>query len=153
MKVQNPTGRKSNRSGSNFDSQRRFDVIGNSEVPFAKGRRFLNQRGIISILAGGWSRKGVASLYSDFPFTPSLGDANGIPGANTLGLAIRARLGPFVPIRNPRWTRQKTYDIPYFKPPGLCPPRLWPTRQYPRTEDWARGPWRPNLNLSVFRSF
>jgi len=82
-----------------------------------------------------------------------LGDANGIPGANTLGLSVRPDLVPGVPIRDPRWTRQKANDIPYFNQQAFARPAFGQLGDAPWTMDRARGPWRPNLNLSVFRSF
>ena len=51
------------------------------ELPFGKGKRFLNQGGIVNALVGGWQTSGVITLQSGSPFGPTV--LNG--GANLLG--------------------------------------------------------------------
>jgi hypothetical protein len=150
---EDPLNRKRNRSVSQFDSRHRFNLTMNSDLPFGKGRQYFNHGGLLSFLTGGWSLNAVGSLYSGYPFTALLGDANGIPGANTAAMAVRPDVIPGVPLINPLWTREHALDVPYFNPQAFGRPAYGQLGTAPRTMDYLRGPWRPNLNASVFRSF
>ncbi|HXN25346.1 MAG TPA: hypothetical protein VOA41_21655 [Candidatus Dormibacteraeota bacterium] len=150
--LQDPTDRKGNRSVSNYDSRHRFNLTLNADLPLGRGRQFLNRGGWTNLLVGGWSLNAVGTLYSGYPFAPLLGDANGIPGAQASGLAIRPSLVPGVPLINPRWTRDHAHDVPYFNPEAFARPAYGQIGDSPRTMDYLRGPWRPGLNLSVFKS-
>ncbi|HEX3987401.1 MAG TPA: TonB-dependent receptor [Acidobacteriaceae bacterium] len=77
---------------SAFDVRQRFTFDGNYQLPFGAGRRFLNHRGIVNQIAGGWSGTLVFqgqtgnpfSLYADIP------TANGLYNAQPI-----ARADPF----------------------------------------------------------
>jgi Carboxypeptidase regulatory-like domain len=151
--LQDPTNPRGNRSVSNYDSRHRFNLTLNADVPLGKGRRLLDRGGWTNVLVGGWSFNATGSLYSGYPFAPQLGDANGVPGAQNAWLALRPSLVPGVPLKNPRWTREHAFDVPYFNPEAFARPAYGQIGNAPRTMDNLRGPWRPGLNLSVFKSF
>jgi carboxypeptidase family protein len=52
------------------------------ELPFGRGRRFLNQGGPLNALAGGWQLSGVTFFQSGFPFSPNTG--RDLAGTGTL---------------------------------------------------------------------
>lgn len=56
---------------SSFDTTHNF-VFGHVyELPFGKGKAFLNKGGILSLLSGGWQTNGVFRFQSGKPFTPT----------------------------------------------------------------------------------
>jgi hypothetical protein len=60
------------RGVSIFDIPHRWVTSGNFELPFGKGKRFLNQGGIVNVLLGGWRLSGIFTLQSGQPFSPYL---------------------------------------------------------------------------------
>jgi hypothetical protein len=60
---------------------------------------------------------------------------------------------PGVPIINPRWNRNVANDVPYFNPEAFARPPFGELGNAPRTLDWGRNPWKPSLNVSLFREF
>ncbi len=151
-KVQDPGNLKMNRSVSMFDSRHRFNVTMNSELPFGKGKTYLNQGGWVNHLVGGWSFNAVGSLYSGRPFPPTLGDANGIPSVAGV-VVVRPDLVPGVPAINPLWTKEGASNIPYFNPLAFARPAYGKLGNSPRTLDWMRTPWQPGLNASLVKNF
>ncbi len=54
---------------SSFDRHHRFVASGIYELPFGKGKKFLNGSGFIPALAGGWKLTAIVTLESGAPFT------------------------------------------------------------------------------------
>jgi hypothetical protein len=150
-KIQDPGNLKMNRSVSLFDSRHRFNLTSNAELPFGKGKPFLNRRRWMDHLVGGWSVNGVGSLYSGRPFPVTLGDANGIPAVSGVNV-VRPDLVLGVPAINPLWTREGASNIPYFNPAAFARPAYGKMGNAPRTLDWMRTPWQPGLNASLFKN-
>jgi hypothetical protein len=63
---------RANRGTSSFDITHRFVSSYTWELPFGKGRRFLNDSKWASALAGGWQLAGITTLQGGLPFTPVL---------------------------------------------------------------------------------
>jgi hypothetical protein len=61
-----------NRGVSVFDVPHRWVSSGSYELPFGKGKMFLNQGGIVDALLGGWRLSGIFTLQSGMPFQPSI---------------------------------------------------------------------------------
>jgi hypothetical protein len=59
-----------NRGVSAFDVPHRWVTNGTVELPFGRGKRFLNGNSLIDKLVGGWRFSGVFTLQSGLPFTP-----------------------------------------------------------------------------------
>jgi len=150
-KIQARGNLKLNRSVSLFDSRHRFNLTMNSELPFGAGKAFLNRRGFLNHLVGGWSLNAVGSLYSGRPFPPTLGDTNGIPALSGNNV-VRPDLVLGVPAINPRWTREGASNIPYFNPEAFARPAYGKTGNAPRSVDWMRTPWQPGLNASMAKN-
>jgi hypothetical protein len=55
---------------STFDVPHRWVTSGIAELPFGKGKRFLNRGGWVDKLVGGFRLSGIFTLQSGFPFTP-----------------------------------------------------------------------------------
>jgi hypothetical protein len=63
-----------------FDTRHRFVTSVLYDVPFGKGRRFLNH-GIASTLIGGWELSNIFTISSGFPLTPYTGSDRSNTGA------------------------------------------------------------------------
>jgi hypothetical protein len=66
-------------ANSDWDVRNRFTFNGDYELPFGKGRRFMNRGGIANELAGGWSTDLVFFAVGGSPFTvsPNISTVNG----------------------------------------------------------------------------
>jgi hypothetical protein len=58
-----------NRALSNFDRTHNLQVSNIIELPFGRGRRWLNQGGALSWIAGGWQVNNIISIMSGQPFS------------------------------------------------------------------------------------
>ena len=54
------------------DFRHQFTSAWSYELPFGPGRRYLQDSGLLGVLAGGWQLNGIISLYSGQAFTPYL---------------------------------------------------------------------------------
>lgn len=61
---------KANRGLSAFDIPHRWVTNGTVDLPFGRGKRFLNDNSVVDKLVGGWRFSGVFTLQSGLPFTP-----------------------------------------------------------------------------------
>ncbi len=57
---------------SNFDARHRFSLGYSYDLPIGRGRRFLADRSLPSLLLAGWSTHGLLTLQSGRPFTVAL---------------------------------------------------------------------------------
>jgi hypothetical protein len=56
---------------ANYDQRYRAVESFGYELPFGKGKRWLNDRGFLTGLAGNWQLQGIVTMLSGFHFTPS----------------------------------------------------------------------------------
>jgi outer membrane receptor protein involved in Fe transport len=82
-------------SNSPFDVRQRFTFTGTYELPFGVGRKYLQNPGILNMLAGGWSSTMIFRAQSGQPFTvydrgaidPATGNVvGGIAGSGTFAI-------------------------------------------------------------------
>lgn len=66
---QDVRNRDAERARSSFDHSHRFVASGLYELPFGKGKRFLNEPGLMDAFAGGWKVTTIAIFESGAPFT------------------------------------------------------------------------------------
>ena len=59
-----------NYGASNFDIRSQFKGSAIYELPFGKGRRFLNHSNVLDAAIGGWQTTGIVVLHGGSPFTP-----------------------------------------------------------------------------------
>ncbi len=121
------------------------------QLPFGSGRQFLNHRGIVSALAGGWQTNGIFSAYSGQPVTLDTGEDL----ANT-GNVDEERpdqiLG--VPTAPANRTRLEWFNPNAFKEPPNC--LVVPAsecRLGTMGRNTLRGPGFYNIDFSLFRDF
>lgn len=60
------------RGRSNFDLRHRFSLSYSYDLPFGKGKAWLDGNGWVGAIAGGWQTLGVVSLQTGRPFTVAL---------------------------------------------------------------------------------
>ncbi|HEX8999449.1 MAG TPA: TonB-dependent receptor, partial [Blastocatellia bacterium] len=54
---------------SSFDTPHRFNISGSYELPFGKGKAFLNQGGLLDRVVGGWQINAIGIYQAGFPIT------------------------------------------------------------------------------------
>jgi hypothetical protein len=70
--IQNNYDLSAERGNSVFDARHYFATSVVYDLPFGKGRRFLNRGGWLNETFGGWQLAGIVTLHSGSPFTPYL---------------------------------------------------------------------------------
>ncbi|MEO7143526.1 MAG: hypothetical protein ABI165_08490, partial [Bryobacteraceae bacterium] len=142
------------RSVSTYDQRHVIHGSAIYDLPFGRGRRFLNRAWKpVDFLAGGWTVTGLARLNSGFPFVDYLSDSNQL-GDQTH--SARPNITPGVPLVNPLYNRNcpvGTGCQPYVNPSAFSRPALGGLGNAPRTFDQLRGPWAQALDLSLQKNF
>jgi hypothetical protein len=70
---QNPYSIAEAKSLADFDIPHRFVLSSVYDLPFGKGRAWMNRGGVANAVLGGWSLGGILGLQSGSPFTPTTG--------------------------------------------------------------------------------
>jgi hypothetical protein len=58
---------------ADFDQRYRWITSFGWELPFGKGRRYMNKEGAADAILGGWELGGILTIASGFPFSPHMG--------------------------------------------------------------------------------
>jgi hypothetical protein len=161
-------------TNSGWDTRHRITFSGLYDLPFGKGRRFVNQGGMLNMLAGGWTSSiiWVAQTGNPFVVTPNISTAAG--GGVTRTFVVR---NPFTPGGNPdasnpgitcaASTRNRTnwYNPCAFANPlpGSSIPASGPGSQITGEAaaisylggktDTVYGPGYERVNMSLFKNF
>ncbi len=90
------------RGVSILDIPHRWVTSGSVELPFGRGKMFLNQGGIVNALFGGWRLSGVFTIQSGQPFSPYLLTAT---GRTNTGVSVveRGNFGNTTPYTEAEW--------------------------------------------------
>ena len=137
---QNALDFSAERGSSNFDIRHRFVLSEVYELPFGKGKRYLNGSRIANQIAGGWQISGIFSAQTGLPFTPILsydptntGITSARPNRLGNGALPSAQRGP-----------NDWFDLAAFVAP--------PAYAYGNSgRDILTGPGFRNINLSLSR--
>ncbi|MCL5742669.1 MAG: TonB-dependent receptor, partial [Acidobacteria bacterium] len=73
------------KGNSNFDFRHRFVTATAWELPFGKGRRFINRGGILDALLGGWQLSGMLSAQTGHYFAITVPNSRTLLGATAVG--------------------------------------------------------------------
>jgi hypothetical protein len=76
---------RASRGNSNFDTRHRFVTAALYELPFGKGRLWLNRGGLVDRLLGGWELSGLFSAQTGHYFTLSVPNARQRLGSTLVG--------------------------------------------------------------------
>lgn len=74
--VQDAYNPHANYARSNFDVRHAFKGYALYQLPFGKGRMFLNNNTLLDLVLGGWQASTVFVLETGTPFTPTIGGPN-----------------------------------------------------------------------------
>ena len=119
------------------------------QLPFGKGRAFLNRDGITDFLIGGWQIGGIQRYQSGQPF--SFGCATGIPGYQN---CIRFTRDPSQPLANPAYAANKHKanlfsGISYFNPAAFIDPNAPGLRATRPNGAYALGTGIPRVTEEI----
>jgi len=135
-----------NRATAGFDRTHVFQIGWVYELPFGKGKKWMNS-GPASYLLGDWQVNGIMAAYTGTPFTVQAPTSSlNAPGANIIQTADQVKtdvtqLG--VPGPGGYW-----YDISAFAAPTSGTPRYGTTGR-----NILRSPGVWNTDLSIFKNF
>jgi hypothetical protein len=82
--IQNMACRACDRSNTNIDVRHNVTINGVYELPFGRGKQFLNGSGVASQILGGWEIAGIASARTGLPVNITMNrKASALPDGNT----------------------------------------------------------------------
>jgi hypothetical protein len=130
-----------NRALSSFDRTHALHILGIAEVPFGRGRRWLNNGGALAAIAGGWQVNSAISFYSGQPFTiTSAGTSLNAPGSTQMADQVKPEVEILKGIGR---------GNPWFDPLAFAP--VLEPRFGNAGFNTMRGPGYANWDLGVFR--
>jgi hypothetical protein len=137
---QDPRCRNCDRGNSAQDIRHRFTATYTYDLPWGKGRRWLNKGGIENIILGGWQTNGFITAETGLPFTPTLQTTTVNTGTGSRPDRIASgNLSSGQNIKN--W-----FDVTAFTAPA-------PFTYGNAGRDILFGPGRTNFDLSLFKDF
>ena len=159
--AQDVYNRRLERSVAGFDHTQVLRMTWTYELPFGKGRRFLNQGGVLNQIAGGWHVSVNQSYQTGDPLAISsdisqngnylfnstvrpdviLGQPLRVPKTGTLNIAAG---GPGIAYLNPN---------AFADPPQTANGVISRFGTAPRNFGNLRGPYQPDENISLFKQF
>lgn len=142
--MQNARDLRAQRGRSDFDYRHRFVANFDLELPFGRGRRFL-ERGIYSHFLGGWRMSGLINSRSGRPFTVFAGSNNNLVGnrgglANALADCLRDGTLPETERNVDHWFNPADYAVPIPARLGTC------------GRNTLEGPRLVNVDLAIART-
>ena len=151
--------RKLERSVAGFDHTQQLKLTWIYELPFGRGRQFLNRGGVLNQILGGWTATGIQTyqsgdpLYIDAGIDTSSYLFNGDIRGNVIsGVPMKVSSGG--PFDYAGGTGQA-----YLNPAAFAAPPTTPNGvvlslgNSPRFFGNLRGPWQPMENLGFFKRF
>ncbi len=144
---QNLYNRRADKSLSTFDVRHRF--IGNVtyDLPFGKGRKYL-QEGAVGKIMGGFSVNAITQAQSGFPVSVTAVNA-ALLGLSFTQLRPNLIADPTLP--DGRSTGDRVAQ--WFNPAAFAQPAQYTFGSSPRTLSNVRGPGYLSTNLSIQRDF
>jgi hypothetical protein len=140
---------------ANYDIRHRFVGVMTYELPFGKGRKFMNRGGIVNALLGGWDLAYTQTLQSGPPFTVSFAGSpfNYLPGASSSVILPRPNLVTGVAPVTPDWSigpnRFPTQaQVPYLNAAAFAYPAAFTAGTMGRNVVEAPGLTWPQFSLS-----
>ena len=113
LAARQPTTSTAERGPADYDQRYRSVTSFAWDLPFGKGRHFLDKEGVLNGIFGGWQLGGIVTITAGFPFSPatSLDTSN----TGTFGQLRPDQIGnPDVADRRapPRWYNPEAYATP-----------------------------------------
>jgi len=132
-----------NRVPRGYDRTHNLQLSNIWELPFGKGRRWLNGGGALSQIAGGWQINNIVSFYTGTPFTVSAsGTSLALPGSSQVADQVKRS----VQITGGTGPGQSYFDPFAFQ--SVTEPRFGNS-----SLNLLRGPGLVNWDFGLFREF
>ncbi|MBI1357853.1 MAG: TonB-dependent receptor plug domain-containing protein [Acidobacteria bacterium] len=131
-----------NRAVSNFDRTHMFVTSIAAELPFGKGKPWLNQPGVARAVLGGWQVNSIFSAYTGLPYTVTASATSlNAPGNTQVADQVKAEVATLGGVGSNPW-----FDTSAFA-------AVRDVRFGNSGRNTLRGPHMVNLNLGLFRRF
>jgi len=144
----------SDRSISTFDQPHWLTARYVWDLPFGRGQRFLSDSwSPVNAILGGWTTSGIVRVNSEYPFMPTLSDANGLNATTTH--TVRPDINPGQPLINPLYSRDCVTAAtcePFINPAAFIRPVKGQLGNGARVLA-IRGPMQKYFDASVQKSF
>lgn len=69
---------------ADFSRLQTFTLAHTLELPFGKGRRYMNTGSLADAILGGWNFRGITTIYTGLPFSPTLDNKNSLNSDQSL---------------------------------------------------------------------
>lgn len=135
---QDPRNIAAERGNSIIDMRHRLTLSYVWELPFGKGKAFLNRGGIVNALLGGWQTNGILSVQTGLPFSPVLQTSTTNTGT---GSRPNVSGAPTYPKTLQHWFDTSAFNTPAQYTYGNAGRNI------------LFGPGRVNWDMSLFKSF
>jgi len=125
-----------------LDTPHRLNITGTVELPFGKGKRWLDTGGVVNVLLGGWAVTGIGSYQSGFPISISQASNNsGLFGSNQ-----RPNLVPGVDPKTSGSDEERLNS--WINPAAYSPAAAFTFGNTPRTDPRVRAPMKRNWDIA-----
>ena len=140
----NKNNQKAEWSVDNNDQPEMVNLAATYELPFGKGRRFLNKGGVANVVLGGWQISPLLTYASGTPLQI------GVPGS-PLGNGNRANVIAGV---QQEFSYSNVYKgLPVINAAAFSNPGLWVIGNSPRELTGVRNPFNKNENIALAKYF
>lgn len=144
--VQNHYNIQLERSVSTFDRTHVVTSDFQWQLPFGKGRTWMNQGGFLNALLGGWNTGAIFSGYTGLPVTAGVANANAI--TNTLGGGLRPNRLGCAALPEEQRSLSRWFNVAAFAVPA---PNTFGNAS--RSESCVRGPALWNVDFLLAKQF
>jgi len=125
-----------------LDTPHRLNITGTVELPFGRGKRWLNQGGVANALLGGWAITGIGSYQSGFP--SGIFQAN-----NNSGLFGSTQRPNTVPGVDPKTSGSDIDRLNnWINPAAYSAAAAFTFGNAPRTDPRVRAPMKKNWDIA-----
>ncbi len=137
----------------NNDETNSLSIAATYELPFGKGRAFLNRGGVVNAVLGGWQISPLLSYATGTPLFSNGGPVYvaGDPLGNNCAPCNRANVVPGVPLQ---FSYQNVYKgLPVINAAAFTDPGPWALGDSKRVLGGLRNPFQYNENIALAKYF
>ncbi len=138
----------------NNDQTNSISIAGTYELPFGKGRPFLNRGGVVNAVLGGWQISPILQYATGTPLFTGTGGpvkVNGDPLGNNCAPCNRANIVSYSDIM---LSYNNVYKgLPVLNKADFTDPGPWVLGNAPRVVTQLRNPWNLNENVALAKYF
>jgi hypothetical protein len=146
------------RSYSNFDNRNKAVISGGYELPFGKGKKWLNNSSVGNAIAGGWSLQPAVQLRGGYPFNVARSGCNFAANIGCRAFLVTGKKVSDAILHSPspfHWFDDSVFTNDYLGRPDSI---YRVSSQNPSVQGWVtrnvlRGPGTANVDLSAIKNF